>query len=114
MSLETKIEQLTKAIEALTAQVTTIQMLNNIDPKPVAEIKPVKFAEKKEKVEQAETVDTGITAESLRDMCLSIVRNDRSKRAAIKDLMRDEFNATVVDDIDAKDFAKFKQMLEAL
>ena len=111
MSLELRIEELTKAVIALTERLgaietTQVEVTPQLQPQPQPQPQP-----------QAETQadqSEGITAESLRDMCLSIVRNDRSKRAAIKDLMRDEFNATVVDDIDAKDFAKFKQMLEAL
>lgn len=107
MSLELRIEELTKAVIALTERLGAIET-TQVEVKPQLQPQPQPQAEPQ--ADQSE----GITAESLRDMCLSIVRNDRSKRAAIKDLMRDEFNATVVDDIDAKDFAKFKQMLEAL
>lgn len=55
-----------------------------------------------------------ISREDLQDLCMTIVRNDRSKKAAVKDAIAAFGNASTLKDVAESDLAALKASLEAL
>lgn len=119
--LETKINDLTKAVIALTEQMASMQQ-TMVVTKPLTETKPT-LVESSEPVATVEPEPTpeptkettpAITADDLRDMCLALTRSDRSNKEKIKTLMVDKYNAKVVRDIDPSKYSEFAAELESL
>ena len=104
--LETKIDKLTKAIEALTAVIEAQQ------PKAEQPKNDVLLTSKE--VEQPKVEESkDITHEEVKDLCLKISRADRSKKPAIKALIS-EYGATVVTQVATESLAELKAKLEEL
>lgn len=102
--LETKIEELTKAINAL------IEVMGS-KPEPVAaEPEPVEEAP----VEAEEPVkETLITAESMQALCMQAVRADQKNRQKIKDIL-DSYGCSLIKDVPQDKYAEMNKKLEAL
>jgi len=90
MTIESKIDKLITAIEALTATMTTSQK-----PAPV------------------HTPTETVTAEDLQTLCTQIVRKDRTKKAGIVSVLG-EYNANLISDIATHHYSAIKAKLEAL
>lgn len=90
MTIESKIDKLITAIEALTAAMTTSQKTTPV-PAPT------------------ETV----TAEDLQTLCTQIVRKDRTKKAGIIAVLG-EYNANLISDIATHHYSAIKAKLEAI
>jgi hypothetical protein len=90
MTIESKIDKLITAIEALTAAMTTSQK-----PAPV------------------HTPTEAVTAEDLQTLCTQIVRKDRTKKAGIVSVLG-EYNANLISDIATHHYSAIKAKLEAL
>lgn len=124
MSLETKIEKLTEAVELLTRAILerdivelaqnivepTVEVTKEAVAESVKKSKPKKAAEPvKEKADAPEQV----TAEEVQSMCLALVREDGSKKKHIVDIFA-EYGAKTVGQIKADKLAEVKTKLEAL
>ena len=106
MSLEDKIEKLTKAIEELTA----IALSRNSDT-------PNSSAPSGEHIESPNPVAEQNDAPAitdLRDRVMAMVREDRTKKGAIKELIASYGGAKVIDEIPQKDLVGFAKRLGAL
>ena len=90
MTIESKIDKLITAIEALTAAMTASQK-----PAPV------------------HTPTETVTAEDLQTLCTQIVRKDRTKKAGIVSVLG-EYNANLISDIATHHYSAIKAKLEAL
>ena len=113
--LETKINELTKAVIALTERLDALQpqvvaptAATTEAPEPVASVEPEPTPEPTKETAPATTAD------DLRDMCLALTRADRNNKDKIKTLMTDKYNAKVVRDIDPSKYDEFKAALELL
>lgn len=104
--LETKIENLTTAIIALTERLDALQ--------PQEAPEAVKVVEPEPTPEPAKETSPATTADDLRDMCLALTRSDRSNKDKIKALMADKYDAKVVKDIDPSKYDEFKAALGSL
>lgn len=112
--LETKIDKLTKAIEALTAvieaqQTQAGQPKNDVLLTSKEETPPQNQAEQP----KVDPFLSPITHEEVKDLCLKISRADRSKKPAIKALLS-EFSANVVTQVATESLAELKAKLEGL
>lgn len=97
--LETKIEELTAAINKL---IDVMQKAETSAPKaeePIAEVAP----------EQVPAV----TAESLQAICLRAVREDERNKKRIKDILT-EHGASLIKDIPQEKYPEIAKALEAL
>src|SRR5690554_4965868 len=90
--LENEIKKLTAAVEALTAAIQAQGVKPSApDPvdepiKPMPAITPEDIERESPEPAAAPVKDSGtdtVTRDELRDMCLDIVRSDRSKKAAV-------------------------------
>lgn len=104
--LESEIKKLTKAIEALTVVIEGQQ--NQAEQQKNAVLLTSNDAEQPEE----ETPPT-ITHEEVKQLCLKISREDRSKKPAIKALLG-EYGATTVLQVAAESLAELKTKLEEL
>lgn len=106
MSLEAKIEALTKAVETLTAAMEK----GPIAAQPTIGAEP---AERPASVEsKPEPEQPG--REGLQDLCMTIVRNDRGKRNVVKEAIASFGGAETLKDVPEKDLAALKAKLEAI
>jgi hypothetical protein len=103
MSLEAKIEELTKAIHALTEQ-----MQNGAVP---AVEQPREPQEPEQLDEQS---DDTPSVEDLQALAMTIVRKDRSKKNAIKDLIASFGGAKVIGDVPADKLPELAEKMGAL
>ena len=111
MSLESKIENLTKAVEALTEQMAKSEPLSvEADPNAVQS----KAKKPKPEAELKDETPQGPTVEELQDLAMSKVREDRSKKNAIKDLIASYDGAKVIGDVPSDKLADLGKKLEAL
>lgn len=92
MSLESKIEELTKAVEALTAVLIKQPVQLEL---PLVSQTTLTVA-KEETVEAKET--TVLSRPDLQTKCLELVRKDRDNKAKIKALLAG-YNASVIADV---------------
>lgn len=104
MSLEVRIEALTAAVEALTAQLSAAQNTPAVTVESAVA----------EQVEKKEAADTGPTVEDLQAIAMSKVREDRAKKKAIKDLIASYNGAKVIGDIDKSQLGNLAEKLEAI
>ena len=98
MTIESKIDKLITAIEALTAAMTTSQKTTPVH-EPVHEPVPAPTE--------------AVTAEDLQTLCTQIVRKDRTKKAGIVSVLG-EYNANLISDIATHHYSAIKAKLEAL
>lgn len=126
MSLESKVESLTAAILALTAQIATLQ---NIAPaaKPVVEDtkaveevievveeKPAPKAKKKA-VKKEEPVETETpTVEELQALCMTIVRADRTLGPEVKAAIAGFGDAKTIKQVPESDLVELQGLLNAI
>lgn len=112
--LEVKIENLTIAIERLTAQLEALNLSTAAEPKPDPKSEP-KPEPKPAKVEKAApTVDLP-SRDRLQAKCLELVKADRSNKQRIADLIAKHSNGgRLIKDIADADLATFLAELEAL
>lgn len=116
--LETKIDKLTKAIEALTAAIEAQQTSKvsgkeesqNVDDlineaPGTQEMRDLIAEQPKEETPSTTTHD------EVKDLCLKISRADRSKKPAIKALLS-EYGANTVAQVAAESLAELKAKLE--
>ncbi len=109
MSLESKIEALTLAVEALTAKLDTLASATPASA-PAAKAEPVELPAAVE----APAAQQGPSVADLQDLAMSKVREDRTKKTAIKELVASYGGAKVISDIPAAQLADFALMLGAL
>lgn len=109
--LETKIEKLTKAIEALTAVIETQQ--NQAEQLKNDVLLTSNEADEGVTPTLPPTSPPTISHEEVKDLCLKISRADRSKKPAIKALLG-EYGANVVTQVPAESLAELKTKLEEL
>jgi hypothetical protein len=102
MSLESKIELLTAAIDRLTA------MLEK-QPQPVKVEAPL-AAVKHHEAPETKADATTITIESLQTLCMEKVRKDRANTAKVKEIL----GGRLVKNVPAAEYVAVKQALEAL
>lgn len=117
MSLEAKIEKLTAAVESLTERLHSMEAMVAIPPSDPAPSEPESPAPKREQLaqaakEEAEKAEPEITHEQVQQLCLKIVRGDRSKKPKLKEILG-EYGANLVQDVPADKLAELKQKLEA-
>ena len=106
MSLESKIELLTAAIEKLTATMSAAPAPVEQKAKPVKAEKPAPVVEPV----QEQPTATHSTAEELKALCMGIVRADRSKKVAIVAILKDR----TIDTIPVSEYAEIENQLSAL
>lgn len=120
MSLETKIEKLTNAVELLTRAILerdVVELAANLDaPTTPADSEKVEELVKEEtdKAKPAETVDDAPTVEELQGMCLKLVRADKGNKAKILELVGAYKGAKTIAEVPAKKLPELKTKLEAL
>lgn len=126
MSLEMKIEKLTAAVVALTDRMDALQQrdIGTCVPeqaapaekpkaeKPKAE-KPKAEKPKAEKPKAEKQEADTPTAQDLMEMCLNIVKSDRSLKDKIKDIIAGYGGKTIAE-VDASKYNDLKSDLEAL
>ena len=123
MSLENKIEELTKAVNLLTQAILErdiSELADNIaaPTKPIepevikAEVAETKKAVKDKPKSKKESNDK-VTAEDVQAVCLKLVRDDGSKKAAIVALLS-EYGAKTVGQVPVEKLAELKTKLEVL
>ena len=120
MSLENKIEELTKAIEELTnvvkAQlVTNMATFNEVKAQQdKSKAEKVKVEDKPEPVDQDHVIPfDAVTREDLQTICSEIVRSDRAKKDAIREALA-EYDAKTLTQVPDDKLAELKAALEAL
>lgn len=103
MSLEAKIENLTKAVETLTEQLAKSQDVQiDVSEQTVpAEV---------QKIEQAE----GPSVEDLQALAMKKVREDRTKKAAIKELIGSYDGAKVIGEVPKGKLSELAKKLEVI
>ena len=109
MSLETKIETLTAAIEALNlnmAQLLNVPVVTN--PKLAAEILEREMPKEEETVTAPE-----MTHKELQDFIMVFVREDMKRKPKIKTLLA-KYSASKVTDLEGSKLVEFKAELVAL
>lgn len=121
MSLEAKIEALTKAVEALTAAMENAPKADGGQApstapaaKPEPKAKPAPKVEKEAGQEPKGGDTEQPTAEELQDLCMTIVRSDRSKRDAVKEAIGSFGGAETLKEVPEKDLGALKAKLESL
>lgn len=125
MSLEAKIEKLTKAVELLTKTILerdvaelaqniiepTVEVMKEVVEADVKKTNPRK-AEQAPKEEKAEP-SKEVTAEDVQAVCLAIVREDSTKKKAIVELLG-EYGAKTVGQVKTDKLPELKAKLGAL
>lgn len=115
--LEDKIERLTEVMERVCQLLeggspAFPKSREEIDAEQTAAEVAEELAQEKAEPEKAE-VPKGVTHQDLQDMCMVMVREDRSLKASIKTALAD-FGATVLTDVPEDKLADLKTKLEAL
>lgn len=109
--LETKLEELKAELSELRAVIVELTTAMRNAPAPTAapaEAKPEQIVE----TVKPETVK--INRDDLQDLCMTIVRNDRAKKNAVKDAIAAFGGAATLKDVPESDLAALKVALEAL
>ena len=114
--LETKLEELKAELSELRAVIVELTAAMRSAPAPTAapvEAKPESVADLI-KVWRAKPEAVKINRDDLQDLCMTIVRNDRSKKGAVKDAIAAFGGAATLKDVPESDLAALKAALEAL
>lgn len=116
MSLEAKIEKLTNAVESLTERLHSMEALVAIPPsEPQAPNRDdLEQAAKEEsaKAKPEQKSEPAVTHEQVQQLCLKIVRDDRSKKPTLKQILG-EYGASLVQDVPEEKLPELKAKLEA-
>ncbi|MDX1486600.1 MAG: hypothetical protein R3268_00260 [Acidiferrobacterales bacterium] len=110
--LTAQVETLTKAVEALTGA-----MQGQVAPsQPQAASEPVaeQPAPEPDPAPSQEATQDGPKREDLQDLCMTIVRSDRSKRGAVKAAIAQFDGAETLKDVPEDKLGELKAALEAL
>lgn len=114
--LETKLEELKAELSELRAVIVELTAAMRSAPAPTAapvEVKPEPVANPIEAA-PAKPEAVKINRDDLQDLCMTIVRNDRAKKAAVKDTIAAFGGATTLKDVPESDLAALKAALESL
>jgi len=113
MSLEAKIEKLTAAVESLTERLHSMEAMVAIPPSAPAEPSAPSRddLEAAAKEGQAKS-EPQVTHEQVQQLCLKIVREDRSKKPKLKEILG-QYGASLVQDVPQEKLAELKAKLEA-
>ena len=120
--LETEIKKLTDAIEALTAAINAQGIEKPLPPCPMPDItpepepKPTPAPEPEpepEPVQQQDTSNETVSREELKELCLSIVRDDKDKKPKLAEIIG-SYNAKTLKQVPDDKLAELKQKLESL
>ena len=121
MSLESKIDALTVALEALTARIgqmpttsATSATSTAPDVQPVATVATVEPATPIKKQSSAPIKEELPSVDDLQAMAMAKVRNDRGTKTAIKDLIASYDGAKVISDIPPANRKEFAEKLAAV
>lgn len=122
MSLEAKIEELTKAVNTLTETILKSdigallkEQAANIDSavEQTKSTKAKKKAEPQPEPKDEPTDNDTPTVDEIKSLCMSIVRADKTKKQAILSALG-EYGAKTVDKVPTNKLAELKAKLEAL
>ncbi len=114
--LETKLGELKAELSELRAVIVELTTAMRSAPSPTAapvEAKPEPVANPIES-SPAKPEQVKINRDDLQDLCMTIVRNDRSKKGAVKDAIAAFGGAATLKDVPEPDLAALKAALEAL
>ena len=114
--LETKLEELKAELSELRAVIVELTVTMRSAPAPTAapvEAKPEPVANPIEDAPAKPDV-VKINRDDLQDLCMTIVRNDRAKKAAVKDAIAAFGGAATLKDVPDSDLGALKAALEAL
>lgn len=115
MSLEANILKLTNAVEALTERLHSMEAMVAIPPSAPAAPSREQLEEAYKEVAPAVALVScpaqHITHEDVQQLCLKIVRTDRSKKADLKRILG-EYGAALVADVPADKLEEIKTKLE--
>lgn len=117
MSLESKIEDLIKALNANTEALTASKASPVVEQKkPVAKKSAPSKTETKSEPEQAPATDTEeqVSHKDVQDAVLAFVRKDTTKNKPLVRTLLDGFNAQKVSDLDESRLGIFLKQLKAL
>ena len=106
--LETKIEELTMKLDALIAVVEELTVA--MSEKPVEAPKVETALTPEPQPEPAKD----LTHDDLQDLCMKIVREDRSKKEAIMKVIASFGGASTLKEVEARDLEALKVLLEGL
>lgn len=111
--LETKIEELTKAIYALIEVMGSKPESADATPAPevVGEVQ-LELDFSSAPIEEP-IKETSITAESMQALCMQAVRADQKNRQKIKDIL-DSYGCSLIKDVPQDKYAEMNKKLEAL
>lgn len=120
--LETKLEELKNELSELRAVMADLTKAMRAAPAPapapapaaaVVEAKPESTATLI-KAELAKADPENINRDDLQDLCMTIVRNDRAKKTAVKDAIAAFGGAATLKDVPESDLVALKAALDAL
>lgn len=114
--LETEIKKLTDAIEALTAAINAQGIEKPLSPCPMPDITPEPEPETDPvpgPVEHQDTSNETVSREELKELCLSIVRDDKDKKPKLAEIIG-SYNAKTLKQVPDDKLAELKQKLESL
>lgn len=109
--LETKLEELKSELSELRAVI--VELTTAIRSAPVPTAAPVE-AKPAPVVETVKPEAVKINRDDLQDLCMTIVRNDRAKKNAVKDAIAAFGGAATLKDVPESDLAALKVALDAL
>ena len=114
MSLESKIEKLTAAVESLTERLHSMEAMVAIPPSAPAPSEPEAPAATPPTGEQLEQPKSqpDVSHEEVQQLCLKIVREDRSKKPKLKEILG-QYGASLVQDVPQEKLVELKAKLEA-
>lgn len=107
--LEEKIEQLTEAVEALTQELKSGSVGTTVNNATTATESKPEPADKP----ATEPADDQPSRESIRSLCMSIVRKDKAYKPTVKEAIR-EVGGEMVDDVPEDKLGELKTKLEAM
>lgn len=114
--LETKLEELKAELSELRAVI--VELTSAMRSAPVSTAAPVEAKTESVvemmKAELSKPDHVEIIREDLQDLCMTIVRNDRSKKADVKATIASFGGASTLKDVADSDLAALKVALEAL
>ena len=114
--LETKLEELKAELSELRAVIVELTDAMRGTPSPTAapvEAKPEPVVDPIQ-AQLAKPEAVKINRDDLQDLCMTIVRNDRAKKTAVKDAIAAFGGATTLKDVPESDLVALKAALEAL
>lgn len=114
--LETKLEELKAELSELRAVIVELTAAMRSAPAPTTapvEAKPEPVADPID-AGAAKPEAVNINRDDLQDLCMTIVRNDRAKKTAVKDAIAAFGGAATLKDVPDSDLGALKSALESL